>query len=112
MKPLVYVAGPYTHPDPVENTHKAIAVCDRLVLDDRVTPICPHLSLLWHIVKPHDIDFWYRYDLEVMARCDAVLRLFGASSGADAEVAAAYRHKIPVFRSIDVLYEWAEEFAA
>lgn len=32
-KPLVYVAGPYTNPDPVENTHTAIQVG----ADSRVT---------------------------------------------------------------------------
>jgi nudix-type nucleoside diphosphatase (YffH/AdpP family) len=37
----------------------------------------------------------------LLERCDAVLRIGGASAGADAMVAAAERRGLPVFRSLD-----------
>ncbi len=106
-RPMVYVAGPYTSPDPVLNTHRVISTVNDIVDDGIVTPIAPHLTLLWHLVKPRDLEFWYAYDLATLARCDAVLRLPGASTGADREVEFAEANDIPVFHSRDDLYAWA-----
>jgi hypothetical protein len=111
MKPLVYVAAPYRTPDPVENTHNAIKVCDQLAMEGIVTPICPHLTLLFHVVTPHPEQFWLDYDLEVMAHCHAVLRLPGQSSGADAEVIAARKALQPVFYEVPDLYDWARGYS-
>lgn len=102
MKYLVYIAGPYTDPDPIENTHKAIVVAAR-ILDRGGVPFIPHLSMLWHLVDPRPIEFWYAYDLEILARCDIVFRIPGASTGADAEVVEAERLGIPVVFSMDEL---------
>jgi hypothetical protein len=53
-----------------------------------------------------ELDFgWVR-------RCDAVLRLPGASSGADREVALAERLGLPVFGSVDEVLTWAATPAA
>lgn len=112
MKPLVYLAAPYTNPDPVVNTHSVIEVATKLVEDGRVTPIVPHLSMLWHLVTPRPLEFWYAYDLEVMARCDYVLRLAGSSKGADAEVEEAMRLDIPVFYDEDELLGYVDEAGA
>lgn len=87
MKPLIYIAGPYTHPDPVENTHKTIHAAEE-VESLGAAIVIPHLSLLWHIVSPAPIERWYERDLAIMHRCDALVRLPGNSSGADAEVEA------------------------
>ena len=62
MKPLVYVAGPYTNPDPVWNTHTTVREAEKIEA--------------------------LGCDVDVMHRCDAVVRLPGASTGADAEVEA------------------------
>ena len=83
-RPLVYLAGPYSHADPVANTHDTIRLAGRIADEGVVTPVVPHLTLLWHLVEPKPIEFWYGYDLATLARCDAVLRLEGASTGADA----------------------------
>lgn len=108
--PLVYCAGAYTNPDPVENTHNAICFADDLATEGVVTPVLPHTTLLWHIVRPHaDIDFWYEYDLAILQRCDALYRMEGASSGADAEVEKANEWGIPVLTDIKKLYEWAAD---
>jgi hypothetical protein len=94
-RPWVYVAGPYTHPDPIENTHRAIRVGDHLATLGFV-PIIPHLSLLWHMVAPHPAKYWYGITAEWLKRCDVVYRLKGASKGGDEEVALADKLGIPV----------------
>lgn len=109
-RPLVYVAGPYMHPDPVENTNKAIRIGALLVEDFDVTPVIPHLTLLWHLADPHPADFWYAYDLAMLARCDALFRIPGASKGADEEVKFADKNNIPVFANYEALRRWAKNF--
>lgn len=96
MKPLVYIAGPYTSPDPVLNVRRAVKMAERVAASGAV-PIVPHLSMLWHLVSPQEIDYWYQYDLEILLHCHALIRLVGASPGADREVAFAEKEGTPVF---------------
>ena len=105
-RPLVYVAGPYTSPDPVQNTHRVIELAGRLVDEGLITPVVPHLTLLWHLVQPREVEFWYEYDLAILARCDAVLRMPGKSTGADQETNYAAAAGIPVFTDEDALTAW------
>ncbi len=100
-KPLIYIAGPYTHPDPVANTRRAIAVGMSLFDRGRCAPLIPHLSLLAELVDPHPYEDWLRLDRDHLARCDAVYRLRGDSAGADSEVALAGQLDIPVFYEPD-----------
>lgn len=87
---FVYVAGPYTHPDPVENTHRAARVGMAIYEHtDDLVPFVPHLSLLWHAICPRPAQFWYELDLAQMAHCQAIVRLPGASDGADREMREA-----------------------
>lgn len=88
-RPLLYVAGPYTRADPVENTHRAIKVATVIYERTHWVPVVPHLTLLWHLVDPHPVEHWYAYDIHLLARCDAVVRLPGLSTGADRELDAA-----------------------
>lgn len=104
MKPVVYIAGPYTNPDPVENMHKAIKIADGLL--DVCSPLIPHLTGTWHMVSPKPYEDWLRIDLDYMVRCDAVYRFAGASSGADAEVKVALEHEMPVVYSETELRAW------
>lgn len=106
MKPLVYVSAPYTD-DPVGNTRRAIEAAAYLLDGGWVTPLVPHLSLMWDLVAPRPYRSWIAYDLALVAKCDAVYRLPGASRGADAEVAEARRLSVPVFTTTDTLYGWA-----
>ena len=95
MKPLVYIAGPYSKPDPVENMHRAIKIADGLL--DVCVPFIPHLTGTWHMVSPKPYPEWLALDLAYLERCDAVYRFPGESSGADGEVEEAKRLGIPVF---------------
>lgn len=92
---FVYVAGPYTKGDVVMNVRAAIEAGDKLRRFD-YAPFIPHLTHFWHLVTPHEIDFWYAYDMQWLEKCDCVVRLPGASSGADKEVARARGLDIPV----------------
>lgn len=106
MKPVVYLAGPYSHPDPVANTHDAIRLADRLV--DVCVPMIPHLSHLWHLVSPKPYAWWLELDLVLMERCDIVYRFGGESSGADGEVAHAEAVAMPVVFTEHDLRLWIE----
>jgi len=105
-RPVCYIAAPYSFPDPVQNTHDAIDVAEAIQSTGQVTAYVPHMNLLWHLIRPHDVDYWYAYDLTFLARCDCLLRLPGESVGADNEIAYAKERGIPVFYTIDTLMEW------
>lgn len=93
--PLIYVAGPYSEPDPILNTHRIVRIADRL-LDAGFVPLVPHLSVAWHLISPKPYQTWLEYDQHILARCDAVLRVPGDSKGAEAEARHAIDLGIPV----------------
>jgi hypothetical protein len=108
--PLVYVAGPHEKPDMCVNTHNALLAANRIY--DLCTPVVPHLSHFWHTMSPKPWDVWMRFDLDYLRRCDALLRLPGASRGAEIEESAANMWGIPVFHTIPSLREWLKKQAA
>jgi hypothetical protein len=112
-KPLIYLAGPYTHPDPVENTHRAIKAGMGLWETGKVAVIIPHLSLAAHLVAPRDLDYWYAFDIDQLAHCQALYQLDGPSRGVEREVAYAREHRIPVFgeNERDQLLTWADAWS-
>lgn len=89
------MAGPYTRPDPVQNTHAIVRVADAL-LDAGFVPLVPHLTLLWHAISPKPYQSWLDYDQYLLARCDVILRVPGESQGATQETALAEEQGIPV----------------
>lgn len=103
-KPLVYIAGPYTHPDPVDNTRQAIHVAEALMIDYDLAVIIPHLNLLWHFLQPAPLEMWHERDLDVVDHCDALIRIGGTSTGADAEVDYAKGRGIRVFSMDDPMF--------
>lgn len=107
-KPLVYLAGPYTKPDPITNSRNAMAWGDCLWKTGEVVPFVPHLSIAWHLAMPRPLEYWYAYDLAVLEHCQAVFRFDrGESKGADAEVARANALLVPVFTEVGPLLDWA-----
>jgi len=99
-QPLIYIAGPYTNPDPVGNTRRAIAAGMGLYDRTGCGVIIPHLSLLSHFLDPRPVEDWYQFDLKLLEHCSAVYRLSGVSTGADREVVHAQALKIPVFTEL------------
>lgn len=108
--PLVYIAAPYTKPDPVENTHHAVKIGLQLWEKGICVPIIPHLTLFAHFMRPEPYEYWLAFDMDQLAHCDALLRLPGESAGADGEVAFAYDNGIPVFKSVASLVAWADGY--
>jgi hypothetical protein len=88
-RPLLYLAAPYTRPDPIENTHRIAKVATIVYEQTDWVPFVPHLSMLWHTITPRPIDFWYSYDIHVLRRCNGFVRLPGESTGADVETKIA-----------------------
>ena len=101
----VYVAGPYTAPDPAVNVRVAMEAAHRL-MDMGHAPYCPHLSHYLHIHRPRPYEEWMELDLAWVERCDCLLRLPGYSPGADREVENAEKIGIPVFESVEQIEEW------
>jgi len=92
---LIFVSGPYTKPDPVLNTRKAVKTGIELMRMGHEVVI-PHLSLFAHYLIPLSYESWLRNDLAILERCDLVLRLPGESKGADRECARADALNIPI----------------
>lgn len=117
-KPWVYIASPYTRGDAAINTRFQMQVFDDLLSDNLVWPLVPLWSHFQHIVYPRPYADWVNYDLALLPRMDACLRLNASyespgldyeqseSSGADGEVAEFTRLGKPVFYSKGDLYDW------
>lgn len=105
--PMIYLAGPITKPEPMENVHDAVVIATQLLDSGLVVPFVPHTTALWHMITPRPYEVWMAYDFAVIEHCAAVLRIDGESMGADREVAHADNLGIPVFYSVDELLRWA-----
>lgn len=99
MSTYVYIAAPYTTGDVVRNVRRAILAGDELSRCGLV-PFIPHLTHLWHLVRPHDYDFWMDLDMAWLEKCDCLVRLDGESPGAGAEVIRAIELGKPVYLSV------------
>lgn len=102
----VYIAGPYSKPNPNHNTRQAIDLADTM-LQDGLYPFLPHLSHFWDTVSPRPYELWMAYDFVWVEACHALFRMPGESGGADRESAHAESLKIPVFRDYVELLKWA-----
>lgn len=98
----IYVAGPYSGGDVVQNVRKAVSVSVEL-RDRGLVPICPHLSMFAHYLCPRGYEFWLEWDLTWLERCDALLRLPGDSPGADREIERAVELGLPVYFGVEAL---------
>ena len=107
---MVYVAGPYTIPDPVTNTTAALRAATYLLDTGLVIPVVPHLTMFWQLLHPHDHIVWLRYDVEMLKRCDALVRLPGVSVNVDNEVNIADQLRLQVFTELTDVPPWAERW--
>jgi hypothetical protein len=116
---LILISGPYlsgTDGDP-EKIAQNLAAMESMAL-----PIFErgHLALVgewlaWPIIraaggKIHSDPVFKQYQYPVahrmLARCDAVFRIPGASQGADIEVAKAREMGLPVYTNIEQIPQW------
>lgn len=109
---MVYVAGPITG-DPFGCVRQAMETFP-LLRELGCIPFLPQLSVIAEMVAPQDYETWLGYDMDVIARCGALVRLDGESPGADREVELALSLSLPVFdwgtpHGRRVLRFWARE---
>jgi hypothetical protein len=100
----VYIAGPYTNGDVAINVRNAI-LAGQQVFEAGHYPFIPHLTHFWHLICPAPYEQWIAIDLEWLPDCQALIRLPGASSGADNEVQAALDRGISVYYSVEEFIE-------
>ena len=106
----VYIAAPYTHPDPVMNTREAVLAGEEILQRTMDwLPFIPHLFHLWHLISPHPYSFWMQMDADWMLACQALVRRGGPSEGADKDMMQAASLGIPVFLSMDEFIDWTKE---
>ena len=99
--PRIYVAGPYSRGIPDETMAKVADAAEALATAG-LAPFIPHtMTFLWAVRYQHPVQFWYDFDMEWLAACDAVVRLPGASTGADKEVEWAIEKGKPIFHSVE-----------
>lgn len=119
MKPIIYIASPYTKGDPCINTYCQMQMFNRLLDDGLVTPYIPLLSHYLHTHHPRPYHDWINYDMEMLRAMDGCLRISALyapmnyavreSSGADNEVKWFEDNGKPVFYGVNDLYRWVLE---
>lgn len=114
-RPFVYIASPYTKGDPCINARFQCEVFDTLLDEGLVLPYAPLISHFQHTMFPRPYQDWVQYDLDIIPRFDACLRLTAQgpngysvheSSGADGEVKLFNELGKPVFYTKADLYAW------
>lgn len=101
IAPRGYIAGPLSE-DPLPNVRRAMDAW-HVLADAGFVPFCPHLSYYLHLHRQRPYQEWLHHDLVWLGLCDAVLRLPGASPGAELECLYAAERGIPVFDTLDGL---------
>ena len=109
IKLAIYLCGPYTKPDPVENTRNAILLGQRLRDEFGVITLTPHFLLAEHLISPRPYDYWLSVGVDMLSRCDALFRIEGESLGADLEEQYAKKMNMPVFHDEVTLSAWVEK---
>ena len=102
---MIYLASPYSHPDPAVRRQRLEAVCRaaaRMLRDGQFvfSPIAHSVAIAEHGGAPDSWAFWRPVDLVMLGRCNelVVLKLDGweTSEGVQAEVARARLLGLPV----------------
>jgi len=105
MTKLIYLASPYSHPDPNvrhERWTKICAIAAELLCKGYhvISPIAHTHPMALVGQLPFDWDFWAVYDENIITRCDelwiVMLGGWSASKGLKAEREIAGRLKKPV----------------
>lgn len=98
---IIYIASPYSSYADKMDAVKAQIDAFAALRDAGHEPVAPLLSHYVDLCYPADYNRWMQWALAILARCDAVLRLPGESSGADQEVTKARALGKPVYTSIE-----------
>jgi hypothetical protein len=104
-KKLIYISSPYTLGDVGRNVAVQMDAWHE-ILDAGHLPFAPLLTHYLHIYRQRPYEEWMNYDLAILKRMDALLRLPGESNGADREVQAMQALNKPVLIGWDNLWHW------
>lgn len=104
-KVTIYVAGPYTLPDPEANLKRALIISSKLI-DIGAAPFCPHLFHYYDAIKKRSYDSWLELCFKWVSQCDLFYRIEGKSLGSDREESLAFDLGKPIFKSIDEVRKW------
>lgn len=105
---MYYLAGPYSvNPEAMFERHMDAA--ERLFSAGH-TVYSPILEThQWHQAYPHDYEWWISRDLDILSRCDGVIRLPGESPGSDKEVGHAVSLGIPVWAGMSPVDDFIDK---
>lgn len=108
---LVFVSGPY-RADTEYGAHSHIQAAEKVALEVwklGAACCCPHKNTAYFAGALPD-QTWLEGDLEILARCDAVMLMdkWMESEGARAEQRRAGELCIPVFTELHLLGEWLD----
>jgi hypothetical protein len=119
MKPLIYIASPYTKGDMILNIRHQINVFDELKREGIVTPISPLIYAFVEITHPDKYENWMNYDLDLIEHCDGVyvtntevgdyIQLAADSKGVKMEIKHALENTIPVWYNKKDMYWYFTE---
>jgi hypothetical protein len=97
----IYVAGPICNGNVLENAVKGVEA-GRSLLEAGFSPYIPHLNLFYQFqVNDFQYEKMLAWDMDWLAKCDAMVRLPGYSPGADREQAFCRKNHIPVYFGMD-----------
>lgn len=102
MRRRVFVSGPLTQGNRLANIERAMDATRQLVAAG-LAPLTPHTSHFADETDALGYEAWLAVCLAWVAVSDAVLRLPGASAGADRETTFARQCGIPCFDTITAL---------
>ena len=105
IKPVIYLASPYSHPDPEVmqlRFHEISLKAAELVKEGYVvlSPITYGHTLVEHLTMPTDFEFWQSFCISLLAKCDqmAVYEMvdWEKSRGVLNEIKYAQANNIPI----------------
>lgn len=98
-----YLAHPYTHPSPAKNVERCIGIANHL-LDAGFSIYAPIVMTHWlDVGKTRPAAFWYRFDEDLMAKCDGIILSPGweSSKGCVNEMKWFKERGLPVLVHVD-----------
>lgn len=100
---LVYVAGPLTHHDQVQEVMNVEVAKEagHILEDAGLSAFVPHYFYHSRRRVRRSYEEWMAIDLRMLRNCHALVRLPGPSPGADREVEAAKVLGMPVYFGIE-----------
>lgn len=112
---LVYLAAPYSHPDPdvIQQRMRLLCEADALLIESgvyTVTPLSKHFILGYRSL-PGDWAYWGDYCRSLLPRCDAMVLItmpgWDSSEGVCGELELA-RGRMPIYRMAGTLESLVE----